>query len=180
MFRRALDTKRIITLIMAFKVFLSYSTNPEEHAIVWRLQTLAASNGIEFFVPPRNGTGTSPRGRQKRVVTSQARAAIDHADCVLAIITSRPSLAVEQELNYARSQGKLIVPIVEKNVPQGAFFHGFTVFTFSRLNGDAGKLESEIVEFLKRQKLDKEHRRAVGALVAIGMGMFQLSELPKK
>jgi hypothetical protein len=40
---------------MAFKVFLSYSIDPEEQAIVWRLQTLAAAHGIEVFVPQRPG-----------------------------------------------------------------------------------------------------------------------------
>jgi len=165
---------------MALNVFLSYSTDPEDNAIVWRLQTLAATNGIQFFVPPRNGAGSPARAAHKSSVPSPVRAAIDDADCVLAIIASKPSVAVEQELNYARSQGKLIVPIVEESISQGTLFHGFTVFTFSCLNGDAGKLESEIVEFLKKQKLDKERRQAVGALVAIGVGMFLLSALAKK
>ncbi len=38
---------------MAFKVFLSYSTDPEEQAVVWRLQTLAAVHGIQVYVPYR-------------------------------------------------------------------------------------------------------------------------------
>jgi len=30
---------------MAFKVFISYSSNADEQSVVWRLQTLACSNG---------------------------------------------------------------------------------------------------------------------------------------
>src|SRR5271169_3209122 len=104
---------------MALNVFLSYSTDSEDNAIVWRLQTLAATNGIQFSVPPRNGTGSSLRAAHKQHLTGPVRTAIDDADCVLAIITSKPSLAVEQELKYARSKDKLIVPIVEKSIAQG-------------------------------------------------------------
>lgn len=43
---------------MAFRVFLSYSINPEEQVIVWRLQTLAAASGIYVYVPFR----TQPPG----------------------------------------------------------------------------------------------------------------------
>ena len=36
---------------MAFRVFLSYSLDPAEMALAWRLQTLAAAHGIEMYVP---------------------------------------------------------------------------------------------------------------------------------
>jgi nucleoside 2-deoxyribosyltransferase len=166
---------------MTFKVFLSYSTDPEENAIIWRLQTLAASYGVQFFVPSRNSASGSPRGQSSHVLPDQVQAAIDHADCVLAIVTSKASPTVERELSYAQRRGKLIIPIVEDVVRRGAFFHNFDrVFTFSRLNGDPGKLESEIFEFLKQQKLKKENSQAVGAIIAIGIGMLLLSGLAKK
>ena len=86
---------------MPFKVFLSYSTDPEESAIVWRLQTLAASNGIQMFVPRRAGIRAPSGRRNVPLVSDEVRAAIENADCVLAIIASRTGPAVERELNYA-------------------------------------------------------------------------------
>lgn len=165
---------------MPFKVFLSYSTDPEENAIVWRLQTLAASHGIQMFVPQRAGVRVPPGRRNVPVLTDEVRVAIDGSDCVLAIITSRTGPAVEKELNYALGQRKLIIPIVEQGVHESSFLSRFPrVFTFSRLNGDPGRLESEVLEFLRQQKLTKESRQAVGALVAIGTGLLLLSALAK-
>jgi nucleoside 2-deoxyribosyltransferase len=165
---------------MPFKVFLSYSTDPEESAIVWRLQTLAASHGIQMFVPQRAGIRVPPGRRNVPLLSDEVRAAIESADCVLAIITSRTGPAVEKELNYALGQRKLIIPIVEQGVHEPSFLSKFArVFSFSRLNGNPGRLESEVLEFLRQQKLNKENRQAVGALVAIGAGLLLLSALAK-
>jgi nucleoside 2-deoxyribosyltransferase len=165
---------------MPFKVFLSYSTDPEESAIVWRLQTLAASHGIQMFVPQRAGTRTPSARRNVPALADEVRAAIHNSDCILAIITSRTGPAVEKELNYALGLGKVIIPIVEQGVHEPSFLKRFPrVFTFSRLNGDPGRLESEVLQFLREQKLNKENRQAVGALVAIGAGLLLLSALAK-
>lgn len=104
---------------MPFKVFLSYSTDPEEHAIAWRLQTLAATHGIQLFVPQRSGFNL-PSARVP-VLPDQIRGAIDQSDCILAIITSSTGPAVEKELNYALEKDKLIIPIVEQGVGNPAF-----------------------------------------------------------
>ena len=165
---------------MPFKVFLSYSTNPEENAIVWRLQTLAASNGIQMFVPQRTGVRAPSGRRNVPLVSDDVRAAIENADCVLAIITSRTGPAVERELNYALARKQVIIPIVEQGIHEPAFLNRFPrVFTFSRLNGNPGRLESEVLQFLSEQKLNKEKRQALGALVAIGAGLLLLSTLAK-
>ena len=79
---------------MAFRVFLSYSLDPAEMALAWRLQTLAAAHAIEMYVP-QHGAGTAPPGA---VTVVQA---IDRADCVLAIITTSVSEMVQSELAYA-------------------------------------------------------------------------------
>ena len=46
---------------MAFRVFLSYSLDPTEMALAWRLQTLAAAHGIEMYVP-QHGNGKTAAG----------------------------------------------------------------------------------------------------------------------
>ncbi len=167
---------------MAFKVFLSYSTDPEEHAIVWRLQTLATAQGIHVFVPQRTGPGlpSTRTGVTGPILPEQIRNAIDQADCVLAIITSNTGRAVESELSYAQGEGKLIIPLVEQSVQSGTFLKTFTpVFRFSRLDANPGRVEMEVFEFLKKQEKNKEILQAVGALVTVGMGLLLLASLSK-
>jgi len=166
---------------MAFKVFLSYSTDPEEQTIVWRLQTLAASHGIQVFVPQRQGVEVPSGRRNVPELVDEVRRAMDQSDCVLAIITRWTGPSVQKELSYALAKRKLIIPIVEQGVQRPSFLSKFSrVFTFSRWNTDPGRLESEVLEFLKQQKLNKENQQALGALIAIGMGLFLLSALAKE
>jgi len=158
---------------MSFNVFLTYSMDPDEQSFVWRLQTLATAQGLNLYVPSRQGLqipgskiGTALRGKE--------RVAIDRADCVLAIITTRAGAAVQQELNYALSRGKVIVPIVQQGVGNPSFWARFQrVFWFSP-SEPPGRVEAEVVGFLREQKLNKERTQAVGAVVAIGVGMLLL------
>lgn len=166
---------------MAFTVFLSYSTDSDEQALVWRIQTLAAAQGIQVFVPQRTGSVFPSSPRNNLVLSDQVRSAIDQSDCVLAIITSKTSAAVEKELSYALGKNKLIIPIVEDGVGNHAFLDRLTpIFRFSRWDGNPGRVETEISEFLVQQKLGKELRQGVGALVAIGLGLFLLASISKK
>src|ERR1700690_4279082 len=71
---------------MAFRVFLSYSLDPTEQAIAWRLQTLAAAHGIEMYVPQRTSPAPSPLD-----LPAGIRKAIEKSDCVLAIIATKPN-----------------------------------------------------------------------------------------
>ena len=94
---------------MAFRVFLSYSLDPNETALAWRLQTLAAAHGIEMYVPQHAGRIPAPGA----VSVEQA---IDRADCVLAIITTTARQTVQNELSYALERGKLTIPIVRTDL----------------------------------------------------------------
>jgi len=165
---------------MAFKIFLSYSTDPDEQSIVWRIQTLAASQGIQVFVPQRVGFKFPSAPRNAPLVNDHVRNAIDQSDCVLAIITSGTSAAVQKELNYALGKGKPIVPIVEQGVTNNVFLSKFpAVFRFSRFDPNPGRVETEVAQFLAKQKLDKDTRQAVGAIVTVGIGLLLLSGLSK-
>lgn len=163
---------------MDFKVFLSYSIDPEEQAIVWRLQTLAAAHGIQLYVPSRQ----APRlpSSRRPILPDDVRGAIDRSDCVLAIITHRTSPAVQQELNYAFGKAKLIIPIVQSTIADDEFLRKFPhVFIFSPADAP-GKTESEVVDFLRQQQLGKQRQQAVGALIAIGLGLLLLSGISNK
>jgi len=161
---------------MALRVFLCHSLDPVEQALAWRLQTLAAAHGIELFVPCRGSlTPLAPR-----TALSSVHSAIDRADCVLAIITAEANGSVQRELKYALAKRKLVIPIVHSglvNHPLVAHFR--RVFTFSP-GENPGKLEGEVVEFLRTQHLSKEKRQAAGALVLAGLALLLLFALAEK
>ncbi len=159
---------------MTFRVFLCSSLDPSEQALPWRLQTLAAAHGIEMYVPPR--PPVSPARRR----SDEIPRAIDRSDCVLAIITAKASASVQEELRYALSKGKLVIPIVHSDLARHPLLAQFPrVFAFSPWD-NAGKVEGEVVEFLKEQHRSKENRQAVGALVALGVGLLLLFSLSEK
>jgi nucleoside 2-deoxyribosyltransferase len=158
---------------MAFRVFLSYSLDPAEMALAWRLQTLAAAHGIEMYVP-QHGNGAAAPG----AVTVQQ--AIDRADCVLAILTIAASQMVQNELGYALERRKLVIPIVRTDLADPALLERFQrVFTFSPWE-NPGTVETEIVEFLKEQQLTKDKQQTIGALAALGLGLLVLFSLNKE
>jgi len=158
---------------MAFKVFLSYSLDPAEQALAWRLQTLAAAHGIEMFVPQHAGAASLS-------VPVSIRAAIDGADCVLAIIAAKTKPMVRHELEYAFKKRKLVIPIVHSDFSQNPLLAQFPqVFVFAP-GESPGRVEAEVVEFLKQQRVAKDKQQAIGALVAVGLGLLLLSSLSEK
>ena len=160
---------------MAFKVFLSYSLDPAEHALAWRLQTLAAAHGIEMYVPPRGSDVPHPA-----VSPMAIHNAIDRSDCVLAIVTAKAGAGVQKELRYALAKQKLVIPIVHSDFAKSALLAPFPrVFTFSPWD-NPGKVEGEIVEFLKQQEVSTEKRQAIGALAALGIGLLLLFSFSEK
>lgn len=160
---------------MSFKVFLSYSLDPNEEALAWRLQTLATSHGIEMYVPRRGRLPGQPAAQ-----VHETENAINRSDCVLAIITDRANAAVAKELKFALGRQKLVIPIVSSDLAGSALLAPFPkLFTFSP-QGDPGKLESEVVNYLKQQQVSKDKVQAIGALVAVGVGLLVLFSLSEK
>jgi TIR domain len=160
---------------MAFKVFLSYGSDPNEQIIAWRLQTLATASGIHVSVSQRNGL---PSGSQKGLPPQKVRRDIDGCDYVLAIITGGAGPDMEAELNCALRRGKPTIPLLLQGIPQPAFLNGFHVFVFSRTN--PGAAEIQILDFLRQQKVSKERLQAIGALVGIGLGLLALAAFSEK
>ncbi len=157
---------------MAFRVFLSYSLDPTEMALAWRLQTLAAAHGIEMYVP-QHGTGVVAPG-------VSIAAAIDRADCVLAIITTAANQMVQHDLRYALEHRKLVIPIVRTDLAGHPLLAQFPrVFKFSPWD-NPGTVETQIVEFLKEQQLTKDKQQTIGALAALGLGLIVLFSLNKE
>jgi hypothetical protein len=126
---------------------------------------------MHVSVPNRNGVITGG-------VIEQVRRAIDQADCVLAIITGPIRDAVATELNYAMLKQKLIVPVVLEGIKVPAAFEKLPVFQFSPWN--SGQTEADVIEFLKKQKLNKENLKSMAAFIMAGLGVFLLASLAEK
>jgi len=156
---------------MAFKVFLISGTDPNEQVAAWRLQTLATAYGMHVSVPNRNGSTTGG-------IVDQVRRAIDQSDCVLAIITENLGTVVAHELNYALSRGKLIVPVVREGIAVPPALRRLPIFYFSPWN--SAQAESEVIEFLKKQKVSKENLQSMAAFILAGLGVFLLAALSEK
>lgn len=161
---------------MAFKVFLSYSLDPTEQALAWRLQTLAAAHGIEMFVPAHGLTHPIHAGHSAEAIQT----AIVQSDCVLAIITARADAKVIEELRYAVANRKLVIPIVRAELANHPWIAQFPkTFIFSA-GYSPGKVEDEIVHFLNQQKVSKDKQQAIAGLAALGIGLLLLFSLSEK
>ena len=66
---------------------------------------------------------------------------------------------VEAELSYALGLNKVVVPIVYEAIQLPSVFRKFQVFRFSPLTAP-GTLESQIIDYLREQKLGKERLQA--------------------
>ncbi len=83
-------------------------------------------------------------------------------------------------MRYALERQKLVIPIVRADLAGHPLLAGFPrVFTFSPWD-NPGPVESQIVEFLKEQKLTREKQQTIGALAALGLGLLVLFSLNKE
>jgi len=167
---------------MSFKVFLSHSASPEDQPVVWRLQTLASSYGIELYVPPRGAGFDKLKSRHRAFTWVGVKRELDRSDCVIALITTTITSNTQKELAYGLERKKLIVPILGPTVDSTKLQTQFPSCFQFHLYEDPGRVATEVMNYLskqKMQKMDKEAKQAVAALVAIGVGMLLLSAASK-
>jgi TIR domain len=156
-----------------YRVFLSYNTATDEMVVVWRLQTLAAASGLHVEVP-------NPIQRKDWLTVARM---INDADAVIAFLTRSATPQVKKEIQHALSLGKRVIPIVERGVSIAAIKtlfrrHGKQSFQIFELDPDnPGKMESELAEFLREERIDKDTRNAILALAGTVAGLFLLQEL---
>ena len=152
-----------------YRVFLSYNT-PDEMAVIWRLQTLAAASGLQLDVP--NAT----QRLDWRTITQM----IDSADSVIVFLTDKATSQVGNELSYALTKDIPVIPIVERQTITPAINtilknKNVPVFTLEPAN--PWRMEKELAEYLKRQKVGKDSRNAILALAGTFIGLFLLDKL---
>lgn len=153
-----------------YRVFISYNTTPDDMVVVWRLQTLAAASELHLDVP------TSVQRADWGTVTRM----IDAADSVIAFLTKRATSQVNNELSYALSRNKPVIPIVEKGTstrPIETLLQHSGIPVFELDPHSPWKMENELAKFLKTQRFDKDTKNAIVALAGTFIGLFLLQKL---
>ena len=153
-----------------YRVYLSYNTTRDEMVVVWRLQTLAAASGLHLEV----------LNHEQRSDWATVAQKIDEVDSVIAFLTKQATKPVENELRYALSRGKPVIPIVERGVSTKLISallqqSGIRVFVLDPDN--PGRMESMLADYLRKEKLSRETRNAILALAGTIAGLFLLQEL---
>ena len=152
-----------------YRVFLSYNS-PDEMAVIWRLQTLAAASGLQLDVP----------STQQRYDWQTISRMIDSADSVIVFLTDKATPQVRQELSYALTKNIPVIPIVES----GAVTAGVTTIlknkhvpVFTLEPGNPWRMENELATYLKQEKVGKDSSNAILALAGTFIGLFLLDKL---
>jgi hypothetical protein len=157
-----------------YKVFLSYSMNPMQMVVVWRLQTLAAASGIHLDVP-------APDMRSDWDTVAER---IRNSDSVMALLTG-PVMEpfVKREIEYALGLGKRVIPIIESGSINPALRQilqnsGNRIFELDPAN--PGAMEQELATFLQAEKISKTAKNVFLALAGTFVGLLLLQEFSKQ
>jgi len=152
-----------------YRVFLSYNS-PDEMAVVWRLQTLAAASGLHLDVPNVMQRSDWPTIAQM----------IDSADAVIVFLTDKATQQVRKELSYALTKNIPVIPIVERGAvtaPVQTILRNKDVPVFTMEPGNPWGIENDLADYLRKKKYDKDTRNAILALAGTFIGLFLLNKL---
>lgn len=126
----------------SFQVFISYSF--EDKKIMNNLKKILRSEGIDCYVAEHDEDyGNS--------LSEKLSNAIDDSEALIVILTQKGSTSgsVNQEIGYAKSGGKKIIPLVEKGVEMPIMLQGTEYVKFS--NGNIDTACKKIIKFLNKK-----------------------------
>lgn len=156
---------------MAFNVFISHSVS--DLNVVYQFKYWLEVNGIGVYV-----ADTQPQyGIQ---LPAKIANAIKRSDCVIAILTTYGdrSAWVNQEIGYAVSAGKLVVPVVEQGVDLKGFVAGVEYVTFQPY--DPATAITNVTNYLTKLKATKEQQQTLQAGLLMLFGIMALAAMSKK
>jgi hypothetical protein len=151
---------------MAYKVFLSHS-EADKQWVEW-IRANAQNIGIEVYMyeyDPQPGN----------YVSSKIQRAIDDCHALIVLLTSNSQFSpyVHEEIGYALSKSKLVIPLVQPGVSQKALamLQGREYIVFN--TATAQDALSQLLNYLSRLKESHESDQtvllALGALLVIGV-----------
>jgi len=154
---------------MTFKVFISSSM--KDMRIVNQLKETLKRYEIEPILPSEI-TGA------REGLMEKIRHQIRTSDCVLVIIgrdLRARSETVDFEIGMATGLGKLVIPIVEEgsDIPRTLANKQYIL-----IDQNQPRLSFErAAQYLRRLKIEKERKNAIGGLLLLGLGILLLGAL---
>lgn len=134
---------------MGLQVFISYSFSDKN--VMNKLKNILQDYGFKCYVSQHDEDFGS-------FLPAKLSNAIDNSDAVIVILTNNSSLSpsVNQEIGYAKSSGKRIIPLLESGVPLPVFLQGTEYVGFS--NSTLDQACQKITKFLgtRNFKQDEE------------------------
>lgn len=152
---------------MPYKVFISHSA--EDQRVVVTLANFLAKFNIDVAVAEWY---LSPGSHIEKQISTQ----IEKSDCVVVLLTRNGlrSNWVQQEIGYAISKRKIVIPLVEKGADHNALasLQGKEYIEFDPSNPEVAL--SKTSTFVKNLKLKKEEQESALLVAACIIGLLLL------
>lgn len=152
---------------MAYTVFISHSMRKEDVSLLSRILENTALLGVACYMAQHDG-------QAGRSIEAKLRQQIISCKCLLALITknSIKSDWVQWEVGVAASQGKLVIPILQKGIVLPPFLAGKEYIEFDPQ--DPEKTVEAVTGYLHKLKLADDNQKAIAFAVVGGLGLLLL------
>jgi hypothetical protein len=154
------------------KVFISYSTALDQ-IIALRLQTMAGVYGMTSYVP-----AASTRNLHTPQLLPEVQKNLQDSDVVLAVITQGPAPSALNEMNWAVTTRKLLIPIISPGVPPEYYSQFQPYFIVNPT--DPSQTEQQIVQFLAQKQQAKTAQNALVALATLTVALLLFGSLAQE
>jgi hypothetical protein len=146
-------------------LYIAYGTTAD-HVTALRLQALAAVNGLNVYVPP-----VFTRETPEATLDPRSNVSLMQADAVLGVLRGAISETCRHELNLALSAKKNPIVMAEPALAKSlqSYFPGRLVVVDP---AQPARAEGEIVQMLKKTKMEQENRKVLIALGTLALGLL--------
>lgn len=144
-------------------VFLSYGSSADQ-VTAFRLQALAAVNGLSVYVPPAFTRA------QKSIADLTSAGPLIESDVVLGLISGGLSEGCRDELNLSIQLGKKLIIVAGIDIAPQLLLPGANVIVIDPAHPDLA--EQSIMFQLKQIDIDQKNRTALLALGTLALGLL--------
>ena len=152
---------------MAYKVFISHSATSEDAAIINQILQHSATLGIQCYMAEHDVQAGLP-------LKDKLQEEIQAADCLLAFVTRSTASSdwVKWEVGIADGMRKLVIPVVEQDIPLPGYIHGKEYI--SCYPADPAKTATSVSAYLTKLKVAKDNVNRIVWLVLLVLGAVVL------
>lgn len=161
------------------RIFVSYNPTVEsEQSLALRLQTLGSLYGLNVSLPDRIGSTVLKATTRERILS---------ANLFIVFSTRNLSKSVRDEITYARTIGKKIIVIYDKDVGKNLKLTGVVEVEYDHKEDSPEKLISRILSEIRTpkkvtkttgrpaRKVQKDETDPIGGFLLVGLGLLLLA-----